>query len=85
MTFSGLWMVFWIRTGLFLRIGYRSLLIQRCKKYARFGNFFVEGADLPDERRFCPTKEFWSDEWGADELGEGVIYEEKDLAIWILF
>jgi hypothetical protein len=54
----------WIMDGLsdldqvgFSGFGSRSLLIQRCKNYAPFLNFFVQGAVLPDERRFCPTNE----------------------------
>jgi hypothetical protein len=46
----------WIWIGLaFSGFGSRSLLIQRCKNYAPFRHFFVQGAFLPDERHFCPT------------------------------
>jgi hypothetical protein len=52
----------WIMDGLldwiglaFSGFGSRSLLIQRCKNYAPFRHFFVQGAVLPDERHFCPT------------------------------
>jgi hypothetical protein len=63
MIFNGLWTVYWIWIGLaFSGFGSRSLLIQRCKNYAPFQHFFVQGADLPDERHFCPTNGNWVDE-----------------------
>jgi hypothetical protein len=40
----------------FFRIGYLSLLIQRCKKQSPEGNFFDGDALMPDERRIYPTK-----------------------------
>ena len=40
---------------LFLDLDIRSLLIQRCKNYAAFRNYFVQGTDLPDEGRIYPT------------------------------
>jgi hypothetical protein len=58
MIFNGLWMAYWIWIGLaFSGFGSRSLLIQRCKNYAALQYFFVQGAVLPDERRFYPTNE----------------------------
>jgi hypothetical protein len=56
MIFNGLWTVYRIWIGLaFSGFGSRSLLIQRCKNYAAFPHFFVQGAVLPDEGRFYPT------------------------------
>ena len=70
MLFNGLWTVYRIWIGLaFSGFGSRSLLIQRCKNYAAFPHFFVQGAVLPDEGRFYPT----NGDWGWPKGGLGTI------------
>lgn len=58
---------------LFLDLDIRSLLIQRCKNYAAFRNYFVQGAVLPDEGRFYPTNGIWAraDRGRREPLGVG--------------